>query len=163
MDLKRLYVIREAKSRPKQIPPYKKWTWNSLLWDRFAGTEQQFRSLVNGAAAKLLGPQWNVMVDGGYGEGSAEKLLKALWENNWSPHEALGEISHYFDVSQSKFYPDETHNLPPDGEDLTEIYPMRPERLVRYDYDRQAEDWVPRTGRPESPEFWGRTRKWGDF
>lgn len=163
MDLKRLYVIREAKARPKQIPPYKKWTWNSLLFDRFATTEQQFRSEVNAAASKLFGDQWDVMVDAGYGPGSTEKLLKALWDNNWSPHEALGEISHYFDISQSKFYPDETHNMELDGEDLTEIYPMKPERLVRYDYSKDADDWVPRAERPTSRDFWGSTKRWGTF
>lgn len=156
--VKRLYGIFEAKDRPEKLPDYREVDYNKLggLFDKFAQTKLQFIQMVKSVADRAFGANWSAMIDTAYGEGKTKFLLDALWDNFWSPHEAINEVGHYFDVAQRQVYPDEhdptIHGATGDAE--VDSYPMSTQRLVRGDWDDEREDWFPRTERPMSVDYW---------
>lgn len=70
------------------------------LFDRFSMTEAEFRTSVSKAAEMSMGRGWAAMVDSAYGPGSTDRMLRDLWRNHWTDHEAVGEVLHYYDVAQ---------------------------------------------------------------
>jgi hypothetical protein len=70
------------------------------LYDHFSKTFGEYKASLSAEAARLYSPGWANMIDSGYGRGSADKIIKDLWNNLWSDNEAMGEISHYYDCAQ---------------------------------------------------------------
>jgi hypothetical protein len=73
---------------------------DAYLLDRFSRTEAEQRSSVERAADVAFGRGWRSLIDSVYGPGAVTRLLRDLWRNFYSDHEAIGEVYHYYDVAQ---------------------------------------------------------------